>query len=433
MPSVKEPTQQLSTDPTAAEIVSSLLSSAARTGELGIAWARLCGGFLVTLAWPLVHGGNLLQLVPRAWATLLLGILALGWSLFVILKLRRSTPTVALTYVSITVDAILFNAMLLMFVLWPSVIHQSVVEVHGTAFVYLAIVTAGIRLSTTAAYFGAALNSLLLIGLVILSSVLVSDLQVIGPAEWTTVAIGLIGATVLGVNIASRTSTLVEQSAQETLLAAKARARLGAYVSPEIADVVLKENELRLGGKRQSVAVLFSDLRGFTSYAETLEPEQIVEQLNQYMSVMVETIAKHGGVVDKFMGDGIMAVFGAPVSHEDDADRAVECAQAMMASIDRHNESREQRNLPRLKHGIGVHFGPVIAGNVGTASRAAYTVIGDTVNLASRLEQMTKKLEADLIVSLETVNACTRSHPLREVDEIRVPGREQSVVVYEVS
>ena len=135
-------------------------------------------------------------------------------------------------------------------------------------------------------------------------------------------------------------------------------------------------------------------------------------------------------IVDKFMGDGIMAVFGAPIPRSDDADRAVDCGKAMMRAIEEHNRSRVDRGLPQLRHGVGVHYGPVIAGNVGTAARAAYTVIGDTVNLASRLEKTTKQVGVDLVVSEQTVRACSRDHDLDGMGEIQVPGRAGSVTIY---
>ncbi|MEM8732825.1 MAG: adenylate/guanylate cyclase domain-containing protein, partial [Planctomycetota bacterium] len=388
------------------------------------------GGLVISIAWPVAHLENLLLFTTRTWGTLLLGLLALFWSLFVMVSLRRSNPSERLIYTSITVDAVLIDCILLTYLFAPSSIHQSIVEVHGTAFVYLAIITAGIRFNVRAAYFGAILNSVLFSLMIFASTRFVGDLSVIGPPEWLTVGIGLVASTVLGVTIASRTGSLVRRSAEETLMSAKARNRLGAYVSPQVADLALRESELTMGGTKQKVAVLFSDLRGFTRYSEHLEPEQIVEQLNDYMSAMVRTIIEHGGLVDKFMGDGIMAVFGVPVAGGDDADRAVECAISMMQGIDDHNRSRAERGLPALEHGIGVNYGTVVAGNVGTENRAAYTVIGDTVNLASRLEQMTKNYAAEIIVSDQTLAACQREHNLEKLDEVLVPGREQSVIIF---
>lgn len=411
-------------------IADRLLAEAARFGERGVAYARLVLGFTVTLMWPIVHAENLWNLVPRAIATLVLGVLALVWSLVVLYHLRSKPPGLWLIYGSITVDAILINSLLLAYLLAPGASHDSIIEVHSSALLYLAIVMAGMRFSQSAAIFGAVLNSVLFIALVAASTIRVDHLRTIGPAEWVTVGIGLIGATVISVTIATRTRHLVEQSAHDTILSEAARTRLGAYISPKVADVVLKESELRIGGEKQNVAVLFSDLRGFTTYAEALEPEEIVEQLNDYMRMMVDTISQHDGIVDKFMGDGIMAVFGAPIPGEDDAEQAIACGKAMMQAIGEHNRTRASRGLPPLRHGIGVHYGPVIAGNVGTAERAAYTVIGDTVNLASRLESATKQLPTDLVVSEATVRACRKEPGLTKFGEIQVAGREQSVVVY---
>ena len=413
-------------------IVDGLLGNAARRGELGVNVARLIGSGCVSVLWPAVHWQNLVELVPRAVAVLVLAWIALAWSLFVRWRLRRENPSQGLLYTSITVDALLVNSLVLMYLLAPGRSHDSIVEVHGTAFVYLAIVMAGVRLSKPAAVYGAVINSAMLVGLVAASTVAVDNLTLIGPPEWITVGVGLIASAVLGVTVAARTTRLVEQAARETLLSESARAKLGAYISPQVADIVLRESELRLGGERQEVAVLFSDLRGFTSYSESLEPEEIVDQLNDYMRAMVDTIARHGGIVDKFMGDGIMAVFGAPEPREDDADRAIECARAMMGAIDQHNAAREANGLPRMRHGIGVHYGTVVAGNVGTAERAAYTVIGDTVNLASRLESATKQAGVDIAVSEETAAACVRPHGLRRIDEVRVPGRERAVTIFSV-
>jgi class 3 adenylate cyclase len=411
-------------------IVNELLAAAARQGELGIAYARLVLGVLVTALWPVLHWGNLLRLVPRSVAAFSLGLLALIWTLVVFRKLRDANPTPQLTYASIVIDALLINSLILFYVLAPGASHQSVVEVHSTAFVYVAILSSGVRFSPAAAWLGAVVNSLLFGGLVVASTLMVNDLRIIGGAEWLTVLIGLIASTILAVRIATRTRRLVGQAARATLRSETARARLGAYLSPEIAQEVLKEGALRLGGQRQDVAVLFSDLRGFTTYAEGLEPEEIVAQLNDYMRVMVNTISAHEGIVDKFIGDGIMAVFGAPNPRPDDADRAIQCGYAMIEAIERLNQTRAARNLPHLKHGIGIHYGPVIAGNVGTPERAAYTVIGDTVNLASRLETMTKQLHVDLIVSDAAYLASTCEQPLKRLDNMKVAGRTGTISIY---
>ncbi|MCR9293279.1 MAG: adenylate/guanylate cyclase domain-containing protein [bacterium] len=369
-------------------------------------------------------------MVPRVLAVLFAGWLAVAWSLFVISRLRNRFPSQALMLASISLDAILINALLLFFILFPAASHDSIVEVHGSAFIYIAIVMAGARLSVAAAAWGACINGLLFSGLVVLSTLRVQNWVTIGPIEWVSVAAGLIGASILSLAIAFRTRDLVYRSATEALSAERALAKLGAYVSMEFASEVMKHKELHLGGKRQCVAVLFSDLRGFTRYSETLPPEELVEQLNVYLSEMVAVIDKHQGVVDKYIGDAIMAVFGAPDTREDDCDRAIAAARDLQCSLARLNVRRQAAGLPPLRQGIGVHYGPVVAGSIGTVSRASYTVIGDTVNLASRLESATKAHQHDVFISEATVAACLRPPELEPVATIEIPGHAKSVQVY---
>ena len=171
---------------------------------------------------------------------------------------------------------------------------------------------AGARLSVSAAAWGACINGLLFAGLVVLSTLRVQNWVTIGPIEWISVAVGLTGSTVLSLAVAFRTRDLVYRSAAEALSAERAVTKLGAYVSAEFASEVMNQRDLQLGGKKQQVAVLFSDLRGFTRYSESLSPEELVGQLNEYLCEMVAVIDKHQGVVDKYIGDAIMAVFGAP-------------------------------------------------------------------------------------------------------------------------
>lgn len=414
----------------ASEIAAELLWSAARKGEIGVAVVRAVVGAAVAFCWPIIHWDHLVELVPRTLAALAVGWLTLLWSGYVFYRLRHARPTYFLMLTSITLDAVLLNGMLWFYIEFPGATHDSIVEVHGSALVYLAIITAGARISTLAAVWGAAVNSVLFGGLVILSTTQVNNWTTIGPIEWITVAIGLVGSTILSVAVAARTRELVFLSALETKSAERAISKLGAYVSNEVASELLKQDELKLGGTLQPVAVLFSDLRGFTRYSEDLEPTELVQQLNEYLDAMVAAINKHEGVVDKYMGDGIMAVFGAPITRSDDALRSIRAAEEMMAQLDVLNVSRQQRGLPALQQGIGIHYGDVVAGNVGTSDRAAYTVIGDTVNLASRLESASKSEEAVVLISESAMLACGDAIALDFVSEIEVPGRQQAVRIY---
>ncbi len=177
-------------------------------------------------------------------------------------------------------------------------------------------------------------------------------------------------ASLISVVIATRTYDLAKDAASAAIDAARAVEHFGAYVGREVAEEVLRGDEIKLGGVRQPVAVLFSDLRGFTRYAEKLSPEDLVVQLNAYLEEMVAVISAHGGVVDKYMGDGIMAVFGAPKTRPDDAERSLKAAKALVTALARHNARRAMQSLPALQMGIGVHYGEAVAGNIGTVTHA---------------------------------------------------------------
>lgn len=203
----------------------------------------------------------------------------------------------------------------------------------------------------------------------------------------------------------------------------------GRYVTRQVADHLMKGDQ-HLGGEMVPVTVLFSDIRSFTSISETMEPTALLDFLNEYFAGMVESVLTHQGVVDKFIGDAIMAVFGAPVPEPEDPLRAVRAALEMRKRLEEINVGFRARGLPEIKTGIGLHSGQVVAGNMGHSERMEYTVIGDTVNLASRLEGMTKELGCDVVVSEDLyvqVENQVVAEPLRP---IKVKGRDKEVMVY---
>ena len=209
----------------------------------------------------------------------------------------------------------------------------------------------------------------------------------------------------------------------------KLRETFGRYVTRQVADHLLKGN-VSLGGELVPVTVLFSDIRSFTSISETMEPRALLDFLNEYFTGMVESVMLHNGVVDKFIGDAIMAVFGAPVPHPDDPLNAVKAALDMRTRLRKINEAFQARGLPELRTGIGLHSGQVVAGNMGHAERMEYTVIGDAVNLASRLEGMTKELKCDVILSEDLFIQVERFVDTEPLHKIKVKGRDQEVMVY---
>ncbi len=204
------------------------------------------------------------------------------------------------------------------------------------------------------------------------------------------------------------------------------------YVAREVVEEILKDPEhLVLTGERREVTVLFCDIRGFTPLSERLSPEAVVALLNQFYDLMIETTFRHDGTLDKFLGDAVMAVFGAPMPYPDHATRAVQTALDMQAGVAALNERRRQDGQEPIAVGIGVSVGEVVAGTVGTEERMEYTVIGDSVNLAARLEAAAKP--GRILVSQRTwekVKDLVQAVPL---GPMRVKGKEEQVEVYEIA
>jgi adenylate cyclase len=207
------------------------------------------------------------------------------------------------------------------------------------------------------------------------------------------------------------------------------------FVPEPVVDEVLKnvDEDLRLGGELQVVTVLFSDIRGFTTFSETREPDEVIEVLNRYLTSMTDVILRHGGTLVAFMGDGIMAVFGAPIPTDDHADRAYAAAREMAGpALDQFNEwLRSSGQGDGFRIGVGLNSGAVMAGNVGSQQRLEYTVIGDTTNTASRIEGMTKGTPHMILLSESTRAMMIHEHPdLVEMDAMEVRGRQAKVVIW---
>jgi adenylate cyclase len=206
---------------------------------------------------------------------------------------------------------------------------------------------------------------------------------------------------------------------------------LARYMTKEIADQLM-DSDAQLGGQIRELSILFSDIRNFTSISERLGPQDTVAMLNDYFSTMVDTVFHHGGILDKFIGDAMLAVFGAPFSTGEDADRAVATAINMMKLLRQFNAARLQKNQEVINIGIGIATDNVLVGNIGSMKRMDYTVIGDGVNLASRLEGATKYYHADILVSEKTFEQLKYRYLTREVDLIRVKGKQKPVKVLQI-
>jgi adenylate cyclase len=212
------------------------------------------------------------------------------------------------------------------------------------------------------------------------------------------------------------------------------KAAFETYVAPDLVSQVLKNSDsLKLGGEKKELTVLFSDIRGFTSYSEGLDPEALVHLLNNYLDRMSEAVFQNKGTIDKFIGDAVMAIFGAPVAQENHADLACRSALDMLSELKRINEIQTSLGEPELKIGIGINTGEMTVGNIGSEKRFDYTVIGDAVNLGSRLEGLNKYFKTRILISQSTLEASTKTGFLyREIGPIRVKGREDAVRVYEL-
>ncbi|MCA9665948.1 MAG: HAMP domain-containing protein [Myxococcales bacterium] len=210
------------------------------------------------------------------------------------------------------------------------------------------------------------------------------------------------------------------------------RADLSRYLSAELVEsVVSQKTELRLGGDRRQVTVLFADVVAFTPMAEKHKPEEVVAILNELFTFLTEIVFKHGGVVDKFIGDCVMAVFGVPESRDDDADRAVSAALEMMQWLDVGNAKWRRDLGAELALGIGINSGEVVAGNLGSEKRMEYTVIGDTVNVAARLETLAQA--GQVLVGEDTASMLDEDdYELEDLGEHPVAGRARAVRVFEV-
>jgi adenylate cyclase len=214
----------------------------------------------------------------------------------------------------------------------------------------------------------------------------------------------------------------------------KVKRLFGRYVSKDVYDRLLEHPELaELGGGRREMTVLFSDIRGFTSVTEKGNPEELVSQLNEYFTRMVDVVFRHKGTVDKFVGDMVMALFGAPVDDVDHAEHAVAAAVDMVRELDALNEKWGGEGRERLDIGIGVNSGEMIAGNIGSSSIMSYTVIGDNVNLGSRLESLNKEYRTRIIISDATRTRLTGKYDIRPLGEVVVKGKTRPVSIFEVA
>lgn len=210
------------------------------------------------------------------------------------------------------------------------------------------------------------------------------------------------------------------------------RAYLDLYVTPQVAERILNDPKTVLAGRRVEVSVLFADIRGFTTMSEAMRPEEVVAMLNEYFEQLVPLVMAQEGTLMQYVGDEIMAVWGAPTNQPDHAARAVRTAVAMLEALGELHATWRKQNLPTFDIGIGIHSGPAVVANVGARKRPQYSIIGDTVNTASRLEGLNKELGTRVLISNATYALTRELIDARPLEPVRVKGKSEPLQVYEV-
>jgi adenylate cyclase len=228
--------------------------------------------------------------------------------------------------------------------------------------------------------------------------------------------------------VALENSRFAERIRHETIV----RGNFERFFAPRLAaQIAGSAHQLKLGGDKATVAVLFSDIRGFTALSESMTPDDVAKLLSEYFSVMVEIVFRHGGTLDKFIGDAVMAQWGAPIGAVDDADRAMDAALDMMRELETLNKRWSAENRPQLQIGVGLSFGESFAGYIGSERRLEYTVIGDVVNIASRL--CSEAGSGEILLTDAMRAALSESPPMRERGTMELKGKSQATPVYSVT
>ncbi|MFB3813932.1 MAG: adenylate/guanylate cyclase domain-containing protein [Terriglobales bacterium] len=233
--------------------------------------------------------------------------------------------------------------------------------------------------------------------------------------------------------IASQAAIAIENALSRDELAEQAlqRSALERFLSPDVVEMIAANpQEIRLGGVNQKISVLFADIRGFTSLSEQMEPQRIVEVLNDYFTRVTDIIFDHGGTLDKYLGDGVMAVFGAPISKGNDAENAVRTAVEIQRLVETLNRDAPVRGFPQFQVGIGVNTGIATAGNIGSPKRIDYTVVGDAVNVAARL--MANATGGQILITAATANDLGAAFRLTPLPPLSVKGKAEALQVSEV-
>jgi adenylate cyclase len=231
----------------------------------------------------------------------------------------------------------------------------------------------------------------------------------------------------------STISALISNHLRKIVVLSKKQERLQRFLPETVAkEFISNKEDFSLEGERKVVTILFTDIRGFTSMSESKEPEEVVQFLNEFMDEMIDVIFIHQGTLDKFLGDGIMAIFGAPVELENSAENALNAAIEMLERLKKFNSTEGNIFNKEISIGIGIHTGEVVLGGIGTDKRMDFTAIGDTVNTASRLQDITKNYNTPVILSESTKEKIRSTIPLGELDRVKLRGKKQEIQIFHI-
>lgn len=413
-----------------------ILQQAERRGEHTVNWFRL-GFYALSAA---MFAANLGANTPAAnlGFTIQVGTM-LAYAVGVEIWLRRhpDRPVGRLKYLSITVDLVALHASILIM----STNYQGVIEYfHGFVPEVLVLwnIFAALRFSTRASVYSGLLSLVLSSAALVFAAssgqVEISEVTTFGAkaihlgdeaARVVFIALPAFFGTVIA-RASRRLVVRAEEQSQARMRLEQQKEQLSKYLSRELVDAVLADPELmRLGGARRVATVVFCDIRNFTPLAEREQPERVVQILNDHFTHMVEVVFRYGGTLDKFLGDGLMAVFSAPTDLPDHELRAVVASLEMLRVVDDFNtrHAAATDGTPLLEVGVGIASGPIVAGNIGSPERMDYTAIGDTVNFAARLEGLTKVLGTPVVLSATTHAALAGRLPTRALPPTPVKGK----------